>query len=102
MKNAELSLNALKPALRKIIGMLRPYVGLMMLVFFAIIYGYIILQINSLSDTPVDPSAVTEESKTTPTPQIDAAAVKQLETLKDNSVNVQTLFEQTRQNPFEE
>jgi hypothetical protein len=68
----------------------------------AIIYSYIILQINTLSNAPLDESQVAAQSKATPTPHIDARAAQQLQTLKDNSVNVQALFEQNRQSPFQE
>lgn len=85
-------------ALRK----LRPYAGVMLFLLFAAIYGYMVLNINQLSNPTIDPLEVTAETKASPTPRIDDHAAEQLQTLKDNSVNVQTLFEQGRTNPFEE
>lgn len=100
MKNLELKspLAALSDASRKV----RPYVGVLLFLLFAGAYGYTVMQINSLSNPQVDSSAVTAEVKSSPTPRIDDQAIRQLESLKDNSVNVQALFEQGRTNPFQE
>lgn len=78
------------------------YGGVMFFLLFAFVYAYMVLQINAFSNVQVDSSEVTAQVSTTPTPRIDAQAVKQLQSLKDNSVNVQTLFEQNRTNPFQE
>ena len=100
MKNVEIKspLPALLQSLRK----LRPYAGVALFLLLAGVYGFIVLRINSLSNPTIDTSAVVSEAKSTPVPRIDADAAKQLEALKDNSVNVQTLFEQNRTNPFNE
>ena len=81
---------------------LRPYVGVMIFMLFAAVYGYTLFQINSLSAPTVNESDVLSEAKTLPAPRIDSDAANQLLTLKDNSVNVQALFEKSRTNPFQE
>jgi hypothetical protein len=88
------------PALTKSARKARPYVGVMLFLLFAGVYGYMILKINKLADPQIDQTAVNSDVKTLPIPRIDSNAAKQLLTLKDNSVNVQTLFEQSRKNPF--
>ena len=80
----------------------KPYIGVLIFLIFAGVYGYMIFKINSLAAPQVDENAVLTETKSLPVPKIDDAAAKQLQTLKDNSVNVQTLFEQGRTNPFQE
>ena len=81
---------------------LRPYVGVILFLFFAAVYGYIVLKINSYSNPVIDESDVISEAKASPTPRIDETAAQKLESLKDNSVNVQTLFDESRTNPFQE
>lgn len=81
---------------------LMPYAGVMLFLLFALVYGFLVLRINMLSGASVDPTAVTDQVKASPTLRIDSRAAGQLQTLKDNSVNVQTLFEQDRTNPFQE
>jgi hypothetical protein len=81
---------------------LKPYVGVLLFLFFAAIYGFTILRINSYSNPVIDESEVLAETKASPAPRIDKTAAQKLESLKDNSVNVQTLFEEGRTNPFDE
>ena len=100
--NKDIKLDAILPAVKSAIVKIHPYAGVAFFVMLAIIYGYIILQINILSNTPLDENQVASQSKATPTPHIDAKAAEQLQALKDNSVNVQALFEQNRQSPFQE
>ncbi|MET0779522.1 MAG: hypothetical protein ABWY71_01670 [Candidatus Saccharimonadales bacterium] len=94
----------LKPLLLKskkaLIG-LKPYTVVLIIVLFAAVYAFVILRINSLSNAEVDQDAVTSQVKSSPSLRIDPQAVQQLQSLKDNSVNVQTLFENQRTNPFE-
>ena len=89
------------PALAQSVRKVRPYVGVLIFMLFAGVYGYMVFQINSLADPTVEQSEVQVEAKALPVPRIDDQAARQLMTLKDNSVNVQTLFEQGRTNPFE-
>lgn len=100
MKN--IALGSPLPLLLGLLQKLRPYVGVMIFLLLAATYGFIIMRINSLSNPAVDPSAVLTEVTATPTPRIDANAAEQLQSLKDNNVNVQTLFEEGRTNPFQE
>jgi hypothetical protein len=72
------------------------------LVFVALIYGFIVLQINTLSNAQPSEDAVTSQVQADRITHIDPAIVKQLQSLQDNSVNVKTLFNQARANPFQE
>jgi hypothetical protein len=94
----------LKPLLvksKKAVMSLKPYTTVLIVVLFASVYALVILRINSLSNAEVDQNAVTSQVKSSPSLRIDPQAVQQLQSLKDNSVNVQTLFENQRTNPFE-
>ncbi len=99
MKN-DLSLKALKPALTAAVRSVRKFAAVLVFLLFTAIYGYTIIQINSLSNPSVDQSAVTSESKALPTPRMDEAAATKLQSLEDNSVNVQSLFDKGRTDPF--
>ena len=84
-----------------IVAAVKPYSAVLFVVLFALVYAFVVLRISSLSNAPVDDSAVTDQVKASPSLRIDPQAVQQLESLKDNSVNVQTLFEDQRTNPFQ-
>lgn len=66
----------------------------------ASLYGFIVWRINVLSNTPA--SAAGQTANTTAQPHIDPATVAKIQSLQDNSVNVQTLFDAARENPFQE
>ncbi|HTH72134.1 MAG TPA: hypothetical protein VL737_02115 [Candidatus Pristimantibacillus sp.] len=91
-------LPAIVAALRKV----RPYVGVLIFLLLAGLYGYMIFKVNSLASPTISDDEVLSDVKSLPVPRIDDQAAKQLQTLKDNSVNVQTLFDQNRTNPFQE
>ena len=65
----------------------------------AILYGYLVLQINQAVN--VEPSADAVAASTKRTPRVDPELVEQLQQLEDNSVSVQALFNEARTNPFE-
>jgi len=66
------------------------------------IYGFVVWRIQTLDN--LTPSANQVNAQTNPAigAHIDKSVVNQLQQLRDNSVNVQALFDQGRNNPFEE
>jgi len=72
--------------------------GLFILLLLSI-YGFVFFQINALSNKT--PSS-TSSTQTAHIPKIDPKLVEQLQSLQDNSTSVQTLFDQARDNPFQE
>jgi hypothetical protein len=72
------------------------------LTLLILLYGFIAWRIQSLADAEPDTQAVATQAKTVSQPNIDPALVGKIEQLEDNSVNVQALFDQARQNPFRE
>ncbi len=109
MKNTSIdlkniNLKTLGPLLLEALQKSSRYAGLMFFVLVAGVYGFVILRINTLSNIQpgADGTSSVSTEKPATIPKIDPKVVKQLETLKDNSVNVQTLFERARDNPFKE
>lgn len=98
----DLNLKALGPQLLAVGKQLSRYGGILFFVLVAGVYGFVILRISSLSNVQPSADQVTTQAKSTAVPKIDEKVVQQLEALEDNSVNVQTLFDQARDNPFQE
>jgi len=71
------------------------------LIFVALIYGFVFLHISSLNSTQPSDQAVSSQIKAAHVPHIDQSVVKQIQSLQDNSVSVQSLFDQARNNPFQ-
>ena len=80
---------------------LRRYSLISFIILIGLIYGFLLLRINTLSSQKPSEEAIAKQVKAAKIPQIDKEVVKQLESLEDNSVNVQTLFNQARSNPFQ-
>lgn len=66
------------------------------------VYGYVIFAINGLSSQQPSIQSVNGELGSIKTPKLDQTVVKQLEALRDNSVSVKALFDEARNNPFNE
>lgn len=92
------------PLAAKLIGLgrsLRPYRLAFFLLFIALLYGFLLLRISNLANMQPAQDVVTSQVKAAKLPHIDQTVVKQLHSLQDNSVNVQSLFDQARNNPFQ-
>lgn len=77
------------------------YSILLFVLFVAGLYGAVFYQFYSLSDAEPSESAVSSQVKAARVPHIDEDVLKQLQSLQDNSVSVQALFNEKRNNPFQ-
>jgi hypothetical protein len=81
---------------------LRRYSLLIFIVFVGAIYGYVVMRINTLSSAEPTQAEISSQVKAAKIPYIDQSIVKQIQSLQDNSVSVQSLFNEARNNPFQE
>ena len=103
MKNADIHFDfkSLPQLAMEYVSKLARYAPIMFFVLIALVYGFVLVRITMLANaqpTTVDISSEVAQL----TPHIDKNAVQQLQSLEDNSVNVRTLFENARNNPFGE
>ena len=96
----DLNLAAILPALKERALKISHYAGLLFFVLVAGIYIFVLFRINTLSNAQPTPADL--EQSTSQKLKVDPKVVEQLEKLEDNSVNVQSLFDEARSNPFEE
>jgi len=103
MKNANISIDfkSLPEQLGVLGQKLVRYMPLMVFVLIALVYGFVLVRITMLANAQPNDSTVVGQIADL-TPHIDQNAVRQLQSLEDNSVNVQSLFEDARNNPFGE
>ena len=101
-KNIKVDLKNFTKVLLDIGTRIKKYAGVLLFLLFMGVYVYMVFQINTLSNPHVDQNEVQSQAKKLPSPRIDEESAKKLQSLKDNSVNVQTLFDQSRTNPFQE
>lgn len=100
-KKNQVSLKELRPLVGKAVILLSRYTAILFFLLVAAVYGFVIMQINTLANVQPSQSDIDAQSKTAPVPRVDPKIAEQLESLEDNSVNVQTLFDQARNNPFQ-
>lgn len=66
------------------------------------LFGFVIYRINYFNGLSPSESAVDEKIKTLQRPRIDKSVVDKLEKLEHDNIQVQSLFNQARENPFTE
>jgi hypothetical protein len=95
----------LKELLEKLVDKfsgLKKYSLIIFVVFVSVLYGFLLLRIDTLSNAQPSADSVSGQVKAASIPKISQTLVNQLKSLQDNSVNVKTLFNQARNNPFQE
>ena len=97
----KIDIKSLRSKVSDTLQTIKPYSLLIFIAFVGVVYGVLFLQINSLTSAQPTSEAISSHIQASQTPHIDEAVVKQLLTLQDNSVNVQTLFDSARSNPFQ-
>ena len=66
------------------------------------VYGYIVLTISNLSNAQPSPDQLNQQNISIKSAKVDKKVILQLQQLQDNSINVKTLFDDARDNPFQE
>ena len=79
---------------------IRPYGFLVFIVFVAGLYGVVLLKINNIVSEQPSSDDVTSQVQAAKVPHFDTVVINQLKSLQDNSVSVQALFKDARDNPF--
>lgn len=71
-----------------------------LLVLFAVIF--LVFRINQYSSAEPSQAQIDEKLQTATRPKLDQAVLDRIQQLQDQNVQVQSLFDQTRNNPFSE
>jgi len=83
---------------RPLLKAIKPYRALLFFVMLAALYGYIIVKINSFNNVTAPDITTSTNSQV----HLDKNVISKIEDLQENSVSVKTLFDQARDNPFNE
>ena len=98
----KLNLKSLIEQLEGVLRTLSRYKLPIFLILIAATYGFIVMRIDTLNNAQPTPTAVAAQPNPLRSAHIDKTVVSQLQSLQDNNVNVQALFNQARNNPFQE
>ncbi len=97
-----LTTTSLKQNLTVTLRRIRRYILPIFLVFIIAIYGFLTWRVITFNQVQPDQAKVAAQLKTAGVPRIDPDALQKIQQLQDNSVDVQTLFDQARSSPFQE
>jgi Tfp pilus assembly protein PilO len=97
-----LDLKEIPAKLTPVIEWAKRYVVMIFIACLVGACGFLVLRISTLASSEPSDDAVAEKLKTVQRPKLDQAAVDKIEQLKDQNVEVQSLFDQARQSPFSE
>lgn len=99
MKNGNISLKSLPEQLSGVFAGFVRHAIIFFIIFIAAAYGFVLYRISTLSSVEPSDQAVATQAKT---PHLNKDVIEQLKQLNDNSVSVHTLFNDSRNNPFNE
>lgn len=101
--NLELgSLTKLKDKIAPQLEVMRRNLRFMYFIFFAVLCGFLVFRIDSFSQAEPPDEAVIEKVQALQRPKIDEAALQKIQQLQNQNVEVKSLFQQARDNPFSE
>lgn len=78
------------------------YAAVLFIILLVGIFGFVGYQVVTARTAQPSDADIAAKIQATPTPHVDPNAVSQLQSLQDNSVNVKSLFDEARSNPFHE
>jgi hypothetical protein len=102
MKDINFSLKTLPKHLKHLAFKARRYVVVIFTVTTVALYGFLIFQISQASQAEPSPDAVAQQLTAVKRLKVDQQAIDKIQQLQDQSVNVQSLFQTARDNPFQE
>ncbi len=97
-----LEIKDLSQKLTPVLVILKKYKTLLFIVLVASIFAFLILRINAYAQTEPSEDAITEKLTTVSRPKVDEDALEKIQQLQDQNIEVKSLFEQARNNPFSE
>jgi hypothetical protein len=89
---------------KKLIGLLKKltkYASFIVFVLVLLAYSFVVFRIRILTSHEPDDEVVTERLRTLNRPKLDQDTVNKIQQLQDTNVQVKTLFDQARDNPFQ-
>lgn len=99
-KDIDLKSINIKPLLAKVFKKLSGHALFAALFVVLLVYVIVVFKISNLAKAEPTP----EQVSTVPTliPKVDQKVINQIQSLEDNNTQIHSLFEQARNNPFQE
>lgn len=101
-KSINFDYKKLPEKLQPLLAAVQTYIKFIFFVFASLLGAFLIFQINHFASVEPSEDEVSEKLQTVQRPHIDENSLQKIQQLQDQNVQVQSLFEQTRDNPFSE
>jgi len=101
-KTSNFDLNKILPKLKKFWQKLVGHFSFIVIIVVLLVYMLVVWQIRGLVTAEPSPEDESLALTSTNIPKIDKDAIKQIQSLEQNSPQVRTLFDEARNNPFHE
>ena len=88
--------------LQSYLSNLKKYITFIFVITVMFIFSFFIFRINQISRTEPSDLEVEEKLQTVRRPKIDQAVLDKIEKLQGQNIEVQSLFDTARNNPFNE
>ncbi|HTE22153.1 MAG TPA: hypothetical protein VK674_03865 [Candidatus Limnocylindria bacterium] len=85
-----------------LVTFIRRFRFIVVFVIFSVMYGYIITQVNGINARPPSDKQIADKATASPRPKIDQSLVDKITSLEEENVQVKTIFNEARKNPFAE
>lgn len=98
----KLDLKSLPVKFVPLLQFLRRYAVFIFFIILLGIFGFLIFRINQFSGAEPSDDAVEEKLQSVQRPKVDQSVLDKIQQLQDQNIQVQSLFDQARNNPFNE
>lgn len=98
-KPNQLNASSLTALFSRISDELWVYRTFIFFLLIAVFYGFILWRVNVYSNAPASQSEKSAQASSQP--RIDQVTLDKIQNLQDNSVSVQAIFDEARNNPFQ-
>ncbi len=98
----KLTIKDLTSKLSPVVDKVRSYSGFMLVMITLGLFGFIVLQIRSYATIQPTQAQVDQKLQDLKRTRIDQDAIEKIEELESNNVDVKALFDEARDNPFQE
>lgn len=102
MKNINFDLKSITKNLKGFTEKIQKYLVLVFIVTLISLYAFLVIQISQAAQKEPSQTDITEQLSSVKKLKIDQASIDKILQLKDQNIAVQTLFEEARENPFQE
>jgi hypothetical protein len=100
MKN--LDIKQLTTIVRNVLSGAQRYTSFIFIISILLIYAFLIVRISVLSQASPSEDAIAEQSNTIKRLKLDETSIVKIEQLEGQNVEVKSIFEKARDNPFQD